>query len=320
MSTVTVRGYGDAWRVIDLLGSGDASDLKIRFANCCIDIEASARIAGMASAQAFITLQRRVRRQFSWFKYGRRDVRLGDGDTAATEIRQIYHPNGRLVRYDITNALNAMAQAAEEWDEHGPVSTERTLNLFAAEPNGKEESWARTTRELGHNLLAGMAVKDKNCIARYALAVVALTFLGGVAIKEGFTFAGERLDAYAQQQRLDNKEPTTVARHDGKKAKLEPNQVAALEQDLDGERARVRMLVSDNIDVPFLRFVAAEAEDVRPALLRMAPESGSITINGATMTAREAKQGAKIMRKLAKLKRDNSGWLTEIVPEPSGGV
>ena len=111
-----------------------------------------------------------------------------------------------------------------------------------------------------------------------------------------------------------------MARHDGKKAKLEPNQVAKLEQELDGERARVRMLVSDNIDVPFLRFVAAEAEDVRPALLRMAPESGSITINGATMTAGEAKQGAKIMRKLAKAKRESGGWLTEIVPEPSSGV
>jgi hypothetical protein len=320
VSTFTVRGYDDAWQVIDILRRGESSGLKIRFANCYIDIEASARIAGMASAQAFITLQRRIRRQFSWFKYGRRDGRLSDKDKAATEIRQIYHPNGCLVRYDITNALNAMAQAAEEWDEHGPVHAERTPNLFATETDSRVESWARTTRELGHHLMTGMTPKDKKTIALYGIAIVALIFLGGVAIKEGIKVGAERLDAYAQQQRFDTQEPMTVATYDGKKADLELTEVAKLSQELNGQRARTRMLVSDNIDMPFLRFVAAEAEDVRPALLRMAPVSGSITINGATMTAHEAKLGAKIMRKAAKAKRDNGGWMTEIVRAPSSGV
>jgi hypothetical protein len=120
VSTFTVRGYDDAWRAMDLLGCGHADDLQIRFANCFIDVEASARIAGMASAQAYITLQRAIRRQFSWMKYGKRNARLTDRETAATEVRQVYHPNGRQIRYDITNPLNALAEAADEWDEHGP--------------------------------------------------------------------------------------------------------------------------------------------------------------------------------------------------------
>ena len=86
---------------------------------------------------------------------------------------------------------------------------------------------------------------------------------------------------------------------------------------MDKERRRVRMLISDNIEQPLLRFIVADAEAARPALLAMAPESGMIAINGERMTAEEARAGAKLMRKSAKAKRDNGAWRTEIIPGPS---
>jgi hypothetical protein len=321
VSTFTVRGYDDAWRAMDLLGCGHADDLQIRFANCFIDVEASARIAGMASAQAYITLQRAIRRQFSWMKYGKRNARLTDRETAATEVRQVYHPNGRQIRYDITNPLNALAEAADEWDEHGPIHEERTHSLFAAPPRKEEkEGWARATRELGHLVIPGLSSRQKTSIAKFGVLMAAVIWLGGDLITEGFKFAGERLDAYAQQQRLDSKVPTTVATYTGKAANLEPKQVAALERDIDTERARLRMMMSDNIDVPILRFIASEAENARPALLRMAVDEGMFAINGNSMSSDVARGGAKAMRKLAKARRDNGGWVTEIVPAASSGV
>jgi hypothetical protein len=126
--------------------------------------------------------------------------------------------------------------------------------------------------------------------------MAAVIWLGGDLITEGFKFAGERLDAYAQQQRLDSKVPTTVATYTGKAANLEPKQVAALERDIDTERARLRMMMSDNIDVPILRFIASEAENARPALLRMAVDEGMFAINGNSMSSDVARGGSSLRR------------------------
>jgi hypothetical protein len=68
------------------------------------------------------------------------------------------------------------------------------------------------------------------------------------------------------------------------------------------ERARTRILISDNIEMPLLKFVVAEAEGAMPALLGMAPERGTITING-TQVSEDAAKG--VPRRCASWQRSN---------------
>ena len=84
---------------------------------------------------------------------------------------------------------------------------------------------------------------------------------------------------------------------------------------MDAERQRVRMLVSDNIDQPLLRFVVAEAEAAHPALLGMAPKEGTLAINGAEFSFGEAKAGDAKLRRHAKQRR-NEDWQTIVIPAP----
>jgi hypothetical protein len=102
------------------------------------------------------------------------------------------------------------------------------------------------------------------------------------------------MDAYAaRQERLAMKEKTTVVTYMGKETKLKSTDLAKIEEGIAVERARTRMLISDNIEMPLLKFVVAEAEGATPALLSMAPEHGTITINGTPVSAETAKGGCQ---------------------------
>ena len=208
MATFAVRGYDDAWQVMDLLSADGGVDLKVKFADCFIDIETTARIAGQASAQAFIMLQRSMRQQFSWLKYGKRNARLDPREKKATEIIPHYHRSGRVIRYDVTGPLNAMAGAVEEWSEHGPVHVDRAMNLFAV-PNKSErgESWERTVREVAPAYFKGMTSTDKRKLGMYALITVAAVALGGLVIKETFNVISEPVSNYVQERLFTGKEP-----------------------------------------------------------------------------------------------------------------
>jgi hypothetical protein len=146
------------------------------------------------------------------------------------------------------------------------------------------------------------------------VVMAALAFMVPGLARETLTFAANRMDAYAaRQERLAMKERTTVVSYTGREAHLRPTDLAKKEEGIAGERSRTRRLISDNIEMPLLKFVVAEAEGAMPALLSMAPEHGTITINGTPVSAETAKGGAKAMRKLAKVKRDNGGWSTEVI-------
>ena len=316
MSAVTVRGYDDAWQVMDRLAAG-GEPLKIKFSNCYVDVENTVRIAAQASAQASIMLQKAVRREFSWLKYGKRNAWLNPMERKATEIVAHHHRNGRMIRYDVTSPLNAMAQVVADWDEHGPVHINRTQSLFAAPKKGApEESWPRTVREVAPGFFGGMASCDRRILGQTMVMGLAAVVLGKAFISESFEVLGPPVGAYAQATLL-GKEPTTVAMPDGKPANLDATQLAEVENSADHERQKVRMLISDNIEVPLLRFVVVEAEAVRPALLAMVGDSGNITINGASFSAAQAHAGAKLLRKRSKERRD-SGWQTEVLPSPEG--
>ena len=215
----------------------------------------------------------------------------------ATEIVAHHHRNGRMIRYDVTSPLNAMAQVVAEWDEHGPVHINRTQSLFAAPKKGApKESWPRTVREVAPGFFGGMASRDRRILGQTIVLGLAAVILGKAFISESFEVLGPPVGAYVQAT-LRGMEPTSVAMPDGKPANLDATQLAEVENSVDHERQKVRMLISDNIEVPLMRFVVVEAEAVRPALLAMAGDSGNITINGASFSAAQAHAGARLLRK-----------------------
>lgn len=315
VSAITVDSYGAAWRVLDLLAAGEKG-LKLSFKDCFIDVQSTSRIAMHASASAGIILQRAFRAQYSLLKYGKRNARLDARDKELTEVIPRYHPNGRMIRYDISAPLNAMATVVEEWDEHGPVHIDRTMSLFAA-PRDKqpEESWRRTVREGVVAFFNGMKSADKRELGKFAVLAIAASWLGYQAIKLTIDMIDEPVTAYVQQQLL-GPEPTRVVTADGKEAKLPAKQIAQVEHDIEARRQRAQLLIADNVEQPLLRFVVAEVETARPALLAMAPDSGNITINGETFIGPQAKAAATKLRKHSKRRRQE-GWQTTVIGAPN---
>jgi len=53
-------------------------------------------------------------------------------------------------------------------------------------------------------------------------------------------------------------------------------------------------------------------ETTQPALLDMAPQWGTLTIDGVPMDAKAAQQGAKVLRKALR-ERPSGGWETKVV-------
>lgn len=319
MSTFTVRNPADAWQAMQLLCAEGGEHIKIRFENYFLTVDASSPIDGMRSAEFFIALQRAIRHEHCMVKYGKRSLRgLTEQDRRDTKVGVSYHPENTRIVYDLTGALNARAKAVEDWDERGPIGAERTQSLIAGsekEEGKNKESWPRTARELGLAYIRKSGARDLRTIGLAAVLAAAMAHALPNIVYEGLTFVAERWDASAAHQyRMAMKDRTTIVTFQSRDAKLGHTELAKMEHEVDGARARTRALISDNIEQPLVRFVVAEAESVRPALLDMAPKWGTITINGAAMNGETARAGAKLLRKAAKSKRDNGGWVTQTVP------
>ena len=200
--------------------------LKIKFSNCFVDVENTVRIAAQTSARASIMLQKAVRREFSWLKYGKRNARLNPIERKATEIVAHYHRNGRTIRYDVTAPLNAMAHVVAEWDEHGPVHINRAQNLFAAgKKEAPGESWQRTVREVAPGYFGGMGSRDRRILGQTIVMGLAAVIRGKAFISESFEVLGHQS---APMCKL-GKEPTIVAMPNGKPAKLNATQLTEVE-------------------------------------------------------------------------------------------
>jgi hypothetical protein len=121
-------------------------------------------------------------------------------------------------------------------------------------------------------------------------------------------------EANAQQLRIAEFNQRSITGHDGQPAALtsEAKQALAREDALD--LRQVALLNQMELEYPLVRFVSAESLDGVAAALDTAPQHGKVLVNGAEMQGAIARAAAKQLRKSAKARRDNKGWITEIIP------
>lgn len=314
-----IRSEQDLWRAAQALSHDFVPGLRFQ-GWPVMTIRSTVPIDGIKSALAVVKIQDAAYRLFSLMKYGTRSLRrLTALDRERARLGVSYHDRNLGVTIDFTNVANACVDAVESWGEHGPYDRPRQRGLFAVPPEeGKEkESWARTARVLGSQYIAKAPTRDLKVLGMLAIFATAVAWTSGVWIKEKSKSAVEIVKAgYEHQVKMAELERTVVTAKGGEARPVTPQEVKAIERDLDDETRRVMALASDEIEQPLLRFVMNEVERTMPPLMDMAPELAAYSINSFDLSGRSAVAVGKAMRKnqsVAKKRMDTmDGWEPQI--------
>ncbi len=94
---------------------------------------------------------------------------------------------------------------------------------------------------------------------------------------------------------------------------------SCLRSDLAGAESRLAAYLTQKYEPPLTRFVVAEAEGTRLALLEMVALTASVEINSLDVPAATARGGAKALRQTHKSTKSRvGGWVTTIRRAPVG--
>jgi hypothetical protein len=260
-----------------------------------LSVVASEALDGVACARAVAALQALARRIYSVLKYGR-PRRLTKKERAEVKIRVKHLDEDHRLDVDFTRPLNASLRALDQWDERALHHASVRGGMFA-HPPGKKESWERTARESILAINAGLSRKDRRQILMLGMLLIAGLVGEAIYFKESFAHDLAAQEAsYKHQRTMAELERTSIVTCSGERG--QPGKaLRELEQQLDNDARRARMLVSGEIDHPLLRFVAAEAKPAQASLLDLAPSHGWLSINGFKLSSEQAAVGAKAARK-----------------------
>lgn len=308
MITCTVRSFDDAIAVLKAVATGTVS--RLRFVDCRIVVDLSNPIDRALSAQVFLDLQKTLRRQYCWLKYGKRRVgELSRAELSATEVAEYYAPDGRCVVYDVTRPLNTLADTVDQWGNAGPQWRNRTRDLFAADHEARADTLKTIVKGWGDRILDKASPAQAVQVAKFAILATFLHFTAPIMQSQYLQHVSERYDKETnRQERLALVERTTVLTYSGSRAEMGEPQKAALEMSIHNDRTMMRHLISDTIEMPLPRFVVAEAERGMASVLKLVPKNGSASINGAEITYNAAKNAQRLQKKPRKVQPTE--WIT----------
>ena len=320
MQRIVIRNEQDLWSAAQAFRGGFVPGTRFDGWPIMV-IRSTLPIDGVGSALAVTNLQEAVYRLYGLMKYGTRNLRrLTTLDRACSKLDVRYQDGNRGITIDFTNAMNACLSAVEAWGEFGPYDRARSGTLFGSMPQKKEEEekgdWAKAARALGSQCISRLSPRDLKLICISAIFAAGAVVAGCVWIKETAKAAVEvtRL-GYEHQLKMAELDRTTVASKVAEARVASQSEVAALEKDLDAETKRVMDLVND-VEQPLLRFALKEVEASMPALMEMAPQLATYSINNFELSGQSAAAVAKAMRKTQKRQKKNieaiDGWEPQV--------
>jgi hypothetical protein len=268
-----------------------------------------------SKAPAVRVLQRAIERQFAALKYARNRRALTKADKAAVEIDVTHHLGDKGITIDLTRAANASAHIVARAADAGTF--EHTLrSLFDATKiavGGHLETVGAVV-QLGSRLIDRGSPRD---VRHWGFALIissCIAFAGVAAFAVGMKTALEwHKEDNAHQERMIALNGPAVAGANGANAGISRQAQKALAAQTAAEHQEARLVAADELKDPLSRFVVAEAESTRPALLQMVALTGNISINGFEIPAPVALSGAKALKKKQKALRAEIGpWLTTL--------
>jgi hypothetical protein len=311
MTTIVVRNEADARRALELLNMippGETVD--VRFQGWpTLNIKSTERIRGAKSAALVMALQRAVERQFAAIKYRGNRRALTAPDRAEIDLDVRHSADGTRLSIDMSGAANAAARAVKRAAETGTPEAANLQTLFDLAGAAKEAAsvLSKGVVDWGVRIIDRGSDRD---IRHWGFATIIVAGLAFTATSLGPAL----IDAIAPSKdapQIAGLENTTVVAKGDFKPNLTQHVQTALNAQSAIERDQARILSADEITDPLMKFVVAEAEGTRPALLELASMSGNIDINGLELAGKSAHAGAKIIRRAQKARRDSIGaWTT----------
>ena len=311
MTTIVVRNEADARRALEILNMmppGETAD--VRFQGWpTLNIKSTERIRGVKGAALVTALQRAVERQFAALKYRGNRRSLTAADRAEVELGVRHSVDGTRLSIDMSGAANAAARAVKRAAETGTPEAANLQTLFDLAGAAKE---AASILSKGLVDLCGRIIDrgSPRDIRHWGFSIILVAGLSFTAVSLGNSLIDASATPKKTPQFAGLENTTVVAKGDVKPTVTEHVQ-AALNAQSATERHRARILSADEITDPLMKFVVAQAEETRPALLELASLSGNIDINGLELSGQTAHAGAKVIRKAQKARRDAIGaWTT----------
>jgi hypothetical protein len=231
---------------------------------------------GVESGPALSRIQKLVHQQYCALKYGTFSrIHLTKADREATRLDVGYPDPTRMV-IDFSRAATAMAAAVQaRCDENAPFDATQG-GLFGNEPNGNkaDESWPRTVREIGLEVIRKVTPAQAATLAKRAIIVAGLAFTSTTAWNSTLKHHEVlQQQANSHQLRLAELNQTRVLAEAGKPASPAANRT--VERAIEADAGQLRTLVSSDYAGPFYAFIQS-AERARPALLDLARSSSRL--------------------------------------------
>lgn len=324
MTAFVVRSEADAWWALNALSledGGGISSLKFKGWPRLV-IESTSRIDSVLASRAICRMQEAVERQFALLKFGKRDRRrLSDGDKAAVRITADQQLGGRRLVLDLSRAANAGANVVKNWDTTRPFGRHHSAigSLFDpilqnAQPDPYPTTWPGAVTAISLAAIKKARPRDVLAWGFLSIIVAGLVAVSPLTLKvwSAHTLASQKL-ADERQIEIAELQHTTIVPRNSTAQKVSETTKRAVERDLEWDSRRARMLALGEFNDPLLKFVVNEANDVRPALLNLVAEFGTIDFNGLTLTAKTARAIAKAKPALQKVKPRESSWTATVI-------
>lgn len=312
MITIVVRSEADARRALDYLNMIPADETAdVRFQGWpTLNIKSTERIRGVKAAAFVTALQRAIERQLAALKYRGNRRSLTAADRAEIDLDVRHSADGTRLSIDMSGAANAAARAVKRAAEPGTPEAANLQKLF---------DFAGATKEAASVLSNGLVDLSGRIIDRasprdirhWGFAVILVSGLAYTATSLGPSLIAAFAPPKETPQFAGLQNTTVVAKGD-----FEPNVTEHVQTALNAQSAiehdQARILSADAITDPLMKFVVAEAEGTRLALLELTSMSGNIDINGMQLPGQTAHVAAKIIRKAQKARSDAIGsWTTK---------
>lgn len=308
MTTIIVRNDAEALEAVRRLSTLPARyPVKLEFRGWPrITVHSSAQLPGVQAARWITQLQTATERQYAVLKHGGTRRRLTAADRRDVKLDVHHHSDGQGLTVDFSRAANAAVRAVSG-NADAPRWKRRGQKLF---------DFAKAAAETKSDAIKlGMAMIDKARpidITVWGLTAILLT---GLVFSKSAELSHQldlSKESNRHQERMVALDHTTFAVR-GVPATLPPEHRKALVADEARDRALALSLASDQLDHdPLLQFVVAEAERTRPAMLDLAPATGTLEINGAQIPAEAAHAMSKRLKSRGPAAKTIGAWTTTV--------
>ena len=250
MATTVVRNEADAMRALAALGSLDPEITNLPtllFDGWPKVVVTVPEGIGVESGRAIAAIEKLIHRQYCAVKYGTFVLRrLTMADRGATRLDVTYPDPSRMV-IDFSRAATATAAAVKARCDAGEQFSERQGGLFAGDPGGQSnESWHRTAREIGLEVVRKLSSKEAARFAFRALIVGGLVLASSTLWSEALRHRlAMQQHADSHQLRLAEFERTRMVAEAGKS--VTPAAGHAVERAIETDAQRMRKLVSSRL-------------------------------------------------------------------------